>query len=101
MPDEKQIPEFYSDGFEVISGPYGIVLKFGKAVPDVHAETPREQVANIRMSWEHAKTMAYKMVEHVKKIENQTGVSYPIPQKILNDLSIPKEDWDSFWKIIT
>jgi len=96
MPDER-IPEFYSDMFEVVAGPYGIVLNFSKGPPEPRMDT-KETVARIRMSWEHAKSMTFIMARHIKKIERDTGVSYPIPLKVLSDMGIGPEDWDSFWR---
>ncbi len=99
MPDELGTPEYYSDMFEIVGGPYGVVLNFMKSPPVPRTES-RETVARGRMSWEHVKTMAFIMQKHVKKVEQDTGVSYPMPTKVLSDMSIAKEDWDSFWKPI-
>ncbi len=97
MPDEKQIPEFYTDMFEVVGGPYGIVLNFKKGPPEPRMDI-KETIARIRMSWEHAKAMTFIMARHIKKIEQDTDVSYPLSTKILSDMGIAKEDWDGFWK---
>ena len=97
MPDEKEIPEFYADMFEVVGGAYGIVLNFMKSPPVPRTEL-KETVARIRMSWEHTKAMTFIMQRHVKKVERDAGVSYPMPTKVLSDMGIAKEDWDSFWK---
>lgn len=97
MPDEKEIPEFFTDMFEVVGGPYGIVINFMKSPPVPRTET-KETVARIRTSWEHAKAMTFVMQRHVKKIEQDMGVSYPLPSKVLSDMGIAKEDWDTFWK---
>lgn len=97
MPNEKEIPEFYSDAFQVRGGPYGIIINVRKGPPEPGIETT-ETVARIRMSWEHAKTMAFIMARHIKKTEQETGVSYPLPTRVLSDLQIGQEDWESFWK---
>jgi hypothetical protein len=100
MPDEKQIPDYYSDSFQVVAGPYGVVLKFAKAMTEIPASgtLEREQVATIRMSWEHAKTMTFKMAELIKRIEEMSNVSYPLPVKVMTELNVPKKEWDSFWE---
>jgi len=97
MPDDNLIPEYYSDMFEVVSGPYGIAFNFMKSPPMPRTET-KETVVRIRMSWEHAKTMTFIMQRHVKRVERDTGVSYPMPIKVLSDMEIAKKDWDTFWK---
>jgi hypothetical protein len=97
MGEEKEIPEFYSDMFEIVGGPYGIVLNFRKGPPEPRMET-RETVARVRMSWEHAKAMTYIMWRHIRRIEQESGVSYPIPPRVLSDMNIGREDWEGFWK---
>ncbi len=97
MTNEEEVPEFYSDVFEVVGGPYGVVMNFREGPSEPRQETP-QTVARIRMSWEHAKTMIYVMWRFIKKTEQDTGVSYPIPTKVLSDLKIGYEDWQDFWK---
>ena len=96
MADEKA-PEFYSDAFEVVAGPFGLVLNFSKGPAEPRAQGG-ELVTRIRTSWEHAKLMTFIMAKHIKKVESETGVSYPLPFKVLADMQISKEDWDAFWK---
>jgi len=48
-----EVPEFYSDMFEIVGGPFGIVINFRKGPAEPRMET-RETAARIRMSWEHA-----------------------------------------------
>ena len=98
MPDDL-IPEYYSDMFEVVGGPYGIVLNFMKSPPVPRTEI-KETVSRIRMSWEHAKAMTFIMQRHVETVERDTGVSYPMSTKVLSDMGIAREDWDDFWKPI-
>ena len=97
MPAEMEIPEFFSDMFEVVGGPYGIALNFMKSPPVPRSET-KETVARVRMSWEHVKAMTFIVQRHVKMVEQDAGVSYPMPAKVLSNMQIAKEDWDSFWK---
>ena len=98
MPEEKEIPEFYSDQFMVSSGPYGVVINFRESPAEPGPGKVPDTVARIRMSYEHTKTMAFILCRHVKQIERNTGVSYPIPIKVLSELSIAPEDWENFWK---
>lgn len=97
MGEEKEIPEFYSDMFEVVAGPYGVTLNFRKGPPEPRMES-RETVCRVRMSWEHAKIMTYVMWRHIRKMEQDKGVSYPAPPEVLSNLQIGKEDWDNFWQ---
>ena len=97
MPDDKEIPDLYSDYFEIAGGAYGTVLGFGKNIPE-RERVSREMVARIRTSWEHAKVITIILQRTVKKAESEMGVSSPVPEKVLEDLSISRDDWDSFWE---
>jgi len=98
MPEEKEIPEFYSDQFMISSGPYGMVINFRKGPREPGPGKVPETVAAIRMSHEYIKTMTFLLARHIKKIERDSRVSYPVPTKVLSDLSIAPEDWDGFWR---
>jgi len=98
MPEEKEIPEYYSDQFMIAGGPYGAVINFAKSPPEPGPGKVPEMVARVRTSYEHLKTMTFVLARHVKQIERENGVSYPIPPKVLSSLGIAKEDWDGFWK---
>jgi len=97
MPEEKQIPEFYSDMFEIVGGAYGVVINFKKG-PSEPRETTHETICRIRMSWEHVKAMTYILHRYIRGVEKDSGVSYPLPPKVISDLGIGREDWDAFWK---
>jgi len=98
MPEEKEVPEYYSDHFMIAGGPYGAVINFGKSPPEPGPGKTPETVARIRMSYEHIKTLTFVMARHIKKVESENAVSYPIPAKVLSGQGIAKEDWDSFWE---
>lgn len=98
MPEDKEIPEFYSDQFMFAGGPYGVVINLGKSPSEPGPGKVPETVARVRMSYEHVKTLAFVLCRQIKKIEKETGVSYPIPAKVLSDLGIGMEDWEAFWK---
>jgi hypothetical protein len=98
MPEEKETPEYYSDQFMLAGGAYGVVVSFAKSPPEPGPGKVPETVARVRMSYEHIKTLTFVLARHVKKIERENAVSYPIPQKVLSSLGIAKEDWDGFWE---
>ena len=98
MPEEKEIPEYYADQFMLAGGPYGVVVSFAKSPPEPGAGKVPETVARVRMGYEHLKTMTFVLARHVKKVERENSVSYPVPSKILSNLGIAKEDWDGFWE---
>jgi hypothetical protein len=79
-------------------GAYGVVISFAKSPPEPGPGKMPETVARVRMSYEHIKTLTFVLARHVKKIERENAVSYPIPSKVLSSLGIAKEDWDGFWE---
>ncbi len=98
MPEEKEIPEFYSDQFMISGGPYGMVINLRKSPPEPGPGKVPETVARVWMSYEHVKTMTFVLCRQIKKIEKEAGISYPVSTKVLSDLSIGMEDWETFWK---
>jgi hypothetical protein len=98
MPEEKEVPEYYSDQFMLAGGAYGVVISFAQSPPEPSPGKLPEAVVRVRMSYEHIKTMTFVLARHVKKIERENAISYPVPPKVLSGLSIAKEDWDGFWE---
>jgi hypothetical protein len=98
MAEEKEIPEYYADNFMVAGGPYGAVINYGESPPEPGPGKTAATVVRIRMSYEHIKAMTFVMARHIKKVERENNVSYPIPSKVLSNLGIAKEDWDGFWE---
>ncbi len=97
MPDETQVPEYYADLFEVVGNPYGSVLNFYLSSSDPRVAT-KKGIAKIRMSWEHAKAIAFILQRQIKAIEKENKVVYPIPPKVLSEMAITTTEWDQFWK---
>lgn len=98
MPEDKETPEFYSDQFMISAGPYGVVVNFKKSPPEPGPGRVPETVATVRMSYEHVKTLTFVLCRHIKKIEKETSVFYPVSVKVLSDLGIGIEDWEAFWR---
>lgn len=92
-----QIPEYYTDTFEIVGSPYGVTLNFKQGPPEPRMES-RGTIARVRMSWEHAKTMTFVLNRYIKKIEEESAISYQLPKKFLDELNISPEDWELFWK---
>lgn len=91
--------EAYSDTFEAVGNPYGMVINFNLSAPQVGSySSPLHTVARIRLSWEMGKVLTYVLLRYIKKTEEDRGVSYPIPLEILNSLKIAIEDWDGLWQ---
>ena len=111
MADEKDWAEVYSDLFTFRMSPYTAILEFGiRPLPQRGAAPaapediglPRaeraepERAAVIRMSPEHAKVLAIVVRRHIQEYERQNGITIDVPQRILQELNIPPEDWRQF-----
>ena len=94
-----EVPRYYSDSFEIVGNVYGATLKFSRrAAVAGPAPPPPEVLVEVSQSWEHLKMMVFIVWRHIKAVEQKSGVSYPVPSKVLSDLGIAMEDWDAFWK---
>lgn len=91
----------YADQFMVTLGPYGASISFLASAPHPGpgAPPPPERVATMRMSLQHLKTMAIVINRQVKRMERESGVVYDVPNQVLGQLAIAREDWDSFWSL--
>ncbi len=94
-----EVFEAYSDTFEAVGNPYGMLINFNLSSAQAGSgyPGPLNTVARVRMSWEMSKVLTFILLRYIKKTEEERGVSYPIPVEILNTLKIPKEDWDGLW----
>lgn len=95
MADE--VYEAYSDTFEAVGNPYGMLINFNLSPPGPQSQQMATMVARIRLSWEMGKVLTFILLRYIKKTEADRGVSYPIPIEMLNSLKIAPDDWDSLW----
>lgn len=93
--------DIFSDQFQVNIGPYGSTLNFmvSNAVPPAPGSVAQpERLATVRMSLEHLKIMAFMLREQLVEFERSQGIHVELPLRVLNNLRISKEDWESFWQ---
>ncbi len=92
--------DVYADAFIVSVNPFGANLSFElrEAHPSPNAPSPLRRLGTIRMSVEHLKLMAMMLRTQVRNLESGSGVKYEIDNRVLSQLGIAREDWDSFWK---
>ena len=91
--------DLYADSFMITVTPWGANMTFAlqEAVPSGPEASPPKRLGTVRMSTEHLKTVAFMITRHVKEYERGEGVVHPVSRRILNQLSIAPEDWESFW----
>jgi len=88
---------FWFDSFEASTGIHGAKLSFNLSNYKPR-DSSRELVAEGYTSLECMKSMAFMLVRQIKSMEREIGVSYPIPNKVLNEWNVGPEDWEDFWK---
>ena len=92
----------YVDQFMISTGPYGVAMVLRRSDPTppaAGAQPQHRDIGVIRMSLEHLKTMAYILVKNITQIEDDhLGGTIPVSPATLNQLGIPPEDWDTFWR---
>ena len=86
--------DVYSDGTIIGHNPFGAIIRFTKS--PLEPGKP-EDVAIIRMSFEHLKVLSYSLRQQVRKIEAEIG-PIVINPAFLNQIGIPPEDFRA-WTI--
>ena len=96
MPDA---PDVYADQMGLNIAPFGCAINFSVSAPIPQATgiSAGQPVATIRMSLEHMKMMAFLLRRQLIEWERGSGTQIPIPQEVLNQLRIGREDWDECW----
>lgn len=93
--DLPQLPEeHFSDVFWTTLSPWSAVVTFGlrQASPD-EKDVPK---IRMRMPLQQAKALAVILLRNVRKYEDEANVNIELPQKLLEGLGIPLEDWQRF-----
>ena len=97
---QKEPFDVYADQFTITITPFGANLSL--AVREPHpspSQPPKSQpLGTVRMSVEHLKMMIMIIRNQILQVERQYGIKAEVPRAILNQLQIPPEDWDNFWK---
>lgn len=86
--------EYFSDVFWTTLTPWSASVTFGlrKASPN-EKDVPKIRV---RMPLQQAKALAVILLKTVRKYETDAGVNIELPEKVLESLNIPPEDWIRF-----
>jgi hypothetical protein len=97
MPEQFDV---YTDAFLVTVTPFGASLSFERREPHPSqtAAPVMTRLGTIRMSVEHLKLMTIMLKRQVKLAEEEGGVEFDVDTRILSQLHIAREDWDSFWR---
>ena len=92
--DWSQVEEYFSDVFWTALNPWSVSITFGlrQARPE-EADKPR---LRMRMPLQQAKALAVILLRAVRRYESDAHVTIELPDKLLESLGIPPEDWKHF-----
>ena len=95
MPDMDPTPEFYADGFQVTTTPFGVNMTFSLREPHPNPTKPvaTNDMATVRMSPEHAKIVSMMLIKQIRTYEREAGLTIALPQEVYAQLGIAEEDW--------
>lgn len=84
---EQEERDFYTNAVHVTTTVYDVTLHFGVRTlvpgePDKDPVLQQRPVCSIRMSPQHAKSIAALLMKHVVDYEAQAGLTLPIPPDI-------------------
>ncbi|MEX2598103.1 MAG: hypothetical protein WD533_00435 [Dehalococcoidia bacterium] len=89
--DYTNIQESFSDAFEYHVNPWSAALTFGARA--TRTGENHEYHTRVRMPLQQAKAMAVLMLRTIRTWEERMGVEVTLPDSVLEELGIPKEDW--------
>jgi hypothetical protein len=105
MPENiKEEPfDLYTDSFTVTITPFGANLTFSLREPHPSPNKPPQikPLGTVRMSVEHLKTVVWMTRQQIRQVEGQLGVKAEVASPILNQLNIPPQDWEDFWRPVS
>ena len=88
------LEESFSDTFETHINPWSSAITFGLRA--TKPEENNQMTLRVRMSLEQAKALALILLRGIREYESAAGVNIELPEKLLADLNIPREDWQHF-----
>lgn len=86
--------EYFSDVFWTTLTPWSASITFGLRMAGPNEkDTPKVRV---RMPLQQAKALAVILLRAVRRYESEANVTIELPDKLLEALGIPLEDWKRF-----
>lgn len=90
--------DVYIDSCRIQVTPYAAILTGALSDPDASGPSaPTEDVLRVRTSLEHWKVLLFTAVRDLRAFEHEMGQHVAVPSRLLNQLRIGPEDWQSFW----
>jgi hypothetical protein len=104
MAEEREVPDIYCDGLQIMLTPFDVVLQLTERVPPTASSSPKQRhaavettnnvVGNVRMSLEHAKVVSILLRKVLKNREDEQHGPINLLPEMCNQLGISlQEDW--------
>lgn len=87
----EQIPEYYGDVFNLRTSVWGVATTFSTQAPKDGIEG--RDICVVRLSHETAKALAMLLRRQLTKYERDSATVIALPDKVMNELGLAKEDW--------
>lgn len=83
--------EYFSDVFWTALTPWSASVTFGLRM--AHPNEKDTPTVRVRMPLQQAKALAVILLRAVRRYESDANVTIELPDKLLESLGIPPEDW--------
>lgn len=97
MPDLEVVPDIYSDLFNILENPLGVMVVLARTDPPIKGQPTGTQqarsVAVLRFSPENWKVMMMSGRKQLKAREVSLGVPIKIAPELLASLNLTEADW--------
>ena len=92
--------DIYSDYVTFRTTHWGTTLSFHlqDVVPSDDGSWGQQLQGTVRMSNEHLKVVLFILARNMRTQEINTGARYDATNEILEQLGVPREDWNHFWE---
>ena len=92
--DWSKVEEYWSDLFGANVNPWGAAITFG--LRSTRPEEPSKMTIRMRMALQQAKVLGLLLLRDIRVFEERTGTEVGLPAQVLEELGIPREDWERF-----
>jgi hypothetical protein len=94
MDEQPEVPNYFSDVFELRLSPYSASIRFGLTEAQAPGDTWRSRdIAVMRMSLEQAKVLAMLLRKNISRYERDHQVEVTLPPAVYDSLGVDSEDW--------
>ena len=91
--------DIYSDYVTFRTTHWGTNLSFHllEVSPSPDGNWGQNLQGTVRMSNEHLKVVLFMLARNLRQQETNTGARYDATDEILNQMGVPRDEWNRFW----